>query len=114
MASLLFEKTESAFRTGDIRSLLPFLAPKVHVNLFTGENGYYSSEQASHILNNFLNNHAPYSFSFTHTNQRSDNLYGIGTLNYTRRGQQRNAQCFVALSELDGKLRITQITVAYK
>lgn len=114
MANLLFEKAESAFRTGDIKSLLPFLAPKVHVNLFTGENGYYSGEQAYHILNNFLSNHAPYSFSFTHTNQASDNLYGIGTLNFTRRGQQRSAQCFISLTEFDGKLRITQITIAYK
>ncbi|MDT8325186.1 MAG: DUF4783 domain-containing protein [Bacteroidota bacterium] len=103
---------KDALSSGNIRFLESRLGHKVYLNLFTGINGYYSSEQAYLILESFFSTYTPISFSYSSRNFSIRNPYGFGPFTYERRGRRGSAEMFVSLALVDERWVINQITVA--
>jgi hypothetical protein len=109
-AAAILKDVEAALSRGDAQGIAKYFARKVYLNLFSGENGYYSSEQSFFILKNFLQLHRPVSFSFSTSAANADSPYGVGTLAYSRRGQRGSLQVFVSLTAADRDWKINQFT----
>ncbi len=103
---------KDALSSGNIRFLEARLGHKVYLNLFTGINGYYSSEQAYLILESFFSTYTPISFSYSSRNFSIRNPYGFGPFTYERRGRRGNAEMFVSLALVNDRWVINQITIA--
>jgi len=103
---------KDALSSGNIRFLESRLGHKVYLNLFTGINGYYSSEQAYLILESFFSTYTPISFSYSSRNFSIRNPYGFGPFTYERRGRRGNAEMFVSLALVNDRWVINQITIA--
>ncbi len=103
---------KDALSSGNIRFLKTRLGHKVYLNLFTGINGYYSSEQAYLILESFFSTYTPISFSYSSRNFSIRNPYGFGPFTYERRGRRGSAEMFVSLALVNERWVINQITVA--
>ncbi|MBE0645309.1 MAG: DUF4783 domain-containing protein [Bacteroidetes bacterium] len=103
---------KDALSSGNIRYLRPHLGQKIYLNLFTGINGYYSSEQAFLILESLFSTYQPISFSFSSRNFSIRNPYGFGPLTYEHRGKRETAEMFLSLANVRGKWVINQITIA--
>ncbi|MCB2205460.1 DUF4783 domain-containing protein [bacterium] len=108
----LLLNAKDALSSGNIRFLKSKLGHKVYLNLFTGINGYYSSEQAYLILESFFSTYIPISFSYSSRNFSIRNPYGFGPFTYERRGRRGSAEMFVSLAQVDERWVINQITVA--
>ena len=103
---------KDALSSGNIRFLKPRIGQKVYLNLFTGINGYYSSEQAYLILESFFSTNTPISFSYSSRNFSIRSPYGFGPFTYERRGRRGLAEMFVSLALVNERWVINQITVA--
>ena len=113
-AKQVLSAVSDAFAAADTKTLRQYLNSKVFLTLFTGESGYFSSEQSFFILRNFLSAHVPFSFGFTNTNIGTESAYGVGTLRYMKRGHRAAAQVFVSLTLSDQGWRINQVTIAQR
>ena len=111
-ARVLLMNVKDALSSGNILFLKSHLAPKTYLNLFTGVNGYYSSEQAFLILESFFASYKPISFSFSSRNFSIRNPYGFGPYTYKRRGHQGSAEIFLSLAMVRNKWKFNQITIA--
>jgi hypothetical protein len=103
---------KDALSSNNIRYLKTRLGQKVYLNLFSGINGYYSSEQAYLILESFFSTNTPISFSYSSRNFSIRNPYGFGPFTYERRGRRGLAEMFVSLALVHKRWVINQITVA--
>lgn len=110
----LFKKIESAFDKFDIGTLSSYFSSKVYLNFFTGENGYFSSNQTYYILKKFFGEYKVISFSYSSTSLSTTNPYAIGHYQYVQRGLKGTAQIFISLHNTDQGFRINQITVSLK
>ncbi len=107
----IFQDASDSFSRGDVRPMSKYFASKVFLNLFTGENGYFSDEHSTVIMKNFLATFQPVSFSFSSINRAGMNPYGVGAFTFMRRGQRGTSQVFLSLTSAQGEWRIVQITV---
>ena len=103
---------KDAISSGKVTFLRPHLGQKVYLNLFTGINGYYSSEQAYLILESLFSTHKPISFSFSSRNFSIRNPYGFGPVTFERRGKRETAELFISLAMVNDAWVISQITIA--
>lgn len=103
---------KDALSSGKVDFLRPHLGRKVYLNLFTGINGYYSSEQAFLILQSLFSTYKPISFSFSSRNFSIRNPYGFGPITFERRGKRETAELFLSLATVNDAWVINQITIA--
>ena len=103
---------KDALSSGRVDYLRPHLGRKVYLNLFTGINGYYSSEQAFLILESLFSTYKPISFSFSSRNFSIRNPYGFGPITFERRGKRETAELFLSLATVNDAWVINQITIA--
>lgn len=110
-ARILLLGAKDALSSGKIALLRPSLGKRIHLNFFTGINGYYSAEQAFRILESYFSTHKAISFSFSSRNFSVRNPYGFGPLTYDWRGRRQTAEMFLSLALVDDTWVINQITI---
>ena len=110
-ANLILKDIENGLNNGDISYLSMFLSSQTYLNLSNGVNGYYSSNQAFYVLEDFLKTHQVAEFKFNDVQLDEGDVCGTGTYQYIFRGKRENAQVYVSLKHLGKKWKITQITI---
>lgn len=111
-AFTILKKTETAFQSSNLSTLQTMFAGRVYVSFFTGENGYFSSNQTYFILKKFFENYHVISFTFQTINSESVNPYGVGQYLYLYRGLKNSVQLYLSLHRSDGGWKINQITLS--
>jgi hypothetical protein len=101
-----------ALARGDARMVSRYFPLKVYLNIFTGENAYYSREQGAMILRNFLASYQPVSFTYTGINRGGRNPYGVGTLSFMHQGRRGTAQVYLSLTSTQDGWKIGHITIS--
>ncbi len=107
----MFEKIQDALATGSTSLLESRLAAKVYLSLFTGENGYYSTDQTLSILSRFFALHVPMGFQRTQGRASAPAPYLVGSLQYQQRGLRASATVYLSLSASSGSWKVNQITI---
>lgn len=107
----VFEKFEAGLSIGDVSKFSSFFGDKTYISLANGTAGYYSSNQAYYVLQDFLLFYKPTTFRITHLVSNSNNPFASGEMKYFANGMRGTAQVYVSLKNDNGTWQISQITI---
>ncbi len=107
----IFNEIESGISSGDVSSISRFFSGQIYLNLSNGTTGYYSSNQAYYVLEDFFKNYQETAFSFDNVQLDEANPYGTGGYQYIFKGKHETAQVYISLKHVGKNWKITQITI---
>lgn len=110
-AQKVFQEIEEAIASGNVRALSGFLGSQTYFSLASGSSGYYSSNQAFYILENFFSVYQVRAFRFNNLQSGDSSPYATGVYTYELKGKRENAQVYVSLKLIGKNWKITQITI---
>ncbi len=107
----VFNDVRTGISQGNAAVFSPHLHTQVRVTLRGGVTGLYSANQAYCLLQDFLRDRKPVSFTFTTYGESESTPYGTGSAAFTSRGVRQHAQIYVALAAEGGRWVITHINI---
>jgi hypothetical protein len=109
--SLIFNDIQQGLAQSDIKIFSNHFARELYLNLRGGESGYYSSDQASYILQNFFRSRRTINFKFSTVSEVGEMPYATGGGIFLKRGTRETLQVYVGLTKYHEKWVITQFNV---
>jgi Domain of unknown function (DUF4783) len=110
-SDLIFDYVQEGILKHNVKIFSKYLSSQTFLNLANTTSGYYSSNQAVFVLQNFINNYRASNFSFSDLNKDERNPYATGVLNYIYMGREDSANVFISLKMAGNGWRIKQITI---
>ena len=110
-AKLVLGDIENGIAEGNVKTLIGYFSTQTYLSLSNGINGYYSSNQAYYVLENFFRDNQVSGFKFNDTQIEKGNMYGTGAYTFVTRGRRSDAQVYVSLKHTGIKWKITQLTI---
>jgi len=107
----VFNEIESGISSGRVSLISRFFSAQIYLNLSNGTTGYYSSNQAYYVLEDFFKNYQVTSFSLDNIQTDETNPFATGGYQYIFKGKHETAQVYVSLKHVGKKWKITQITI---
>lgn len=107
----VFNNIETAISKGNISTLSGYLASQTYLSLSNGIRGYYSSNQAYYILEDYFRIYNVKSFRFDNLNSADNTPYATGVYNYEYKGTRNSAQVYISMNKIGKNWKITQITI---
>ncbi len=107
----IFDEIETAIKNADVGTIARFLGPQTYFSLASGINGYYSSNQAFYVLEEFFKIYRVTKFKFDTIRAGSSNPYATGTYHYDNRGRRNTAQVYISLTKTGKNWNISQLTI---
>ena len=104
-------KIQDAIVNKDISTLADHLSTQTYFNLPNGISGYYSSNQAYFILEDFFKTYRVTSFNFDEINSKNNTPFATGNYDYDFQGNRNSAHIYMQLRNTGKGWRITQITI---
>jgi hypothetical protein len=95
----------------NVKAFSKYLSSQTFLNLANATSGYYSSNQAIFVLQDFINNYEASSFNFNELNEDEQNPYATGILQYLYKGKEDSANVFISLKKTGSGWKIKQITI---
>lgn len=111
MPKTIFGKIEEGIAIGDVDKFSSMLSSRTYLSLSNGVTGYYSSNQAFYILQDFFRINKPVSFRFLSMNEKADNPFATGFFKYESKGVRGNAQVYITLIQIGNNWKISLITI---
>lgn len=109
--SIIFNEIESGIANNDVKKFSPYFSAQPYLSLINGVNGYYSSNQAFYIMEDFFNSFRVVSFKLHETKTEEAVAYGKGDYYYEKKGRREVAHLYVTLSKSGSKWYITQLSI---
>lgn len=110
-AQIVLNNIESAISQGNVSVLSSYLGSQTYLSLSNGIRGYYSSNQAYYVLEDFFKIYKVTSFRFDNLNTSEDIPYATGIYNYDYKGKRNSSQVYISLKRIGNSWKITQITI---
>jgi hypothetical protein len=111
MQTKIFNDIESGILTNDVKKISKYFSPQPYISLINGVNGYYSSNQAYYILEDFFTTYKVVSFKIGETKNEESVSYGKGDYYFEKKGKREVAHLYVTLCKSGSKWHITQISI---
>ena len=109
--NVIFQEIENGIIESDVSKIARYFSPKPYLSFSNGVTGYYSSNQAYYVLEDFLNIYKVISFKFDHKNNDGSVSYATGDYYFESKGMRDSAQVYVTLSKIGDNWFITQISI---
>ncbi len=106
-----FNAIEKGISSGSVSDLAGYFSSQVYLNLSNGISGYYSSNQAYYVLEDFFETYHTAGFKFNDIRKDEANFYGTGTYHFRFKGKPDDAQVYVSLRRTGNQWKITQINI---
>ncbi len=106
-----FDKIEKGISSGNVSELAGYFSSQLYLNLSNGISGYYSSNQAYYVLEDFFNTYHAAGFKFDNFQNDEPNIYATGSYRFFYKGKPDVAQVYVSLRHTGKKWKITQINI---
>jgi hypothetical protein len=107
----IFDEIESGMSSGRASSISSFLSGQTYLSLSNGVNGYYSSNQAYYVLEDFFKIYRVISFKLQNIKTNENIPYATGLYNFDRRGKRGVARVYISLSKSGKNWKISQLTI---
>ena len=104
-------KIGNGISSGKIASISNLFNSQIYLNLSDGVSGYYSSNQAYYVIQEFLKTHQVMSFNINDIQEDEENVYATGTYSFLVKGKIDSSQIYISLKRSSKKWKITQITI---
>lgn len=108
--SQIFSDIERTFSSGNISLISSYFPSQIYLSLSNGVNGFYSSNQAYYILQDFFQIYQPINFKFTQQSD-SENGFATGIFTFENRNKKGTAQVFISVEFSGAKWKISLITI---
>ena len=105
------KKIQDAIVNKNVGTLVDHLSSQTYFNLPNGISGYYSSNQAYFVWEDFLKTYRVTSFNFDEINSNNNTPFATGNYDYYLKGKRNSAHIYLQLRNKGKKWRITQITI---
>jgi Domain of unknown function (DUF4783) len=109
--SIVFNDIEKGIVTNDVKKISQYFSPQPYISLVNGVNGYYSSNQAYYIMEDFFNSFKIVSFKMEETKTEGTVSYGKGDYYFEKKGRREVAHLYITLSKSGNKWYIAQISI---
>jgi len=107
----LIESIRQGILSGEIQKFSGSFAHQVYITLRGKEGGYFSSNQALCILQNYFSGRRAVNFRFTTVRTNAVMPYATGGGTFLMKGNTEILQVYVAFASIDGQWVITQCNV---
>ena len=109
--TVIFNDIETGILTSDVKKISKYFSPQPYISLINGVNGYYSSNQAFYILEDFFTTFKVIAFEISETKTEASVSFGKGDYSFEKKGKREVAHVYVTLSKSGSKWFITQISI---
>ena len=109
-AEVILTEIEGGITKGNIAAIFTHLSPQTYFSLTNGIRGYFSSNQAYYILEDFFKIYRVISFRFHSLQAEEGNPYATGIYFYEFKGKRETAQVYISLKNTGKSWKIIQIT----
>jgi len=109
--TIIFKDIESGINSNDVKKISKYFSPQPYISLLNGVNGYYSSNQAYYILEDFFDSYRVLSFNTDETKTDESVSYAKGEYYFEKKGKRQVAHLYVTLNKSGSKWQITQISI---
>ena len=109
-AEVVLTEIEDGIANGNVAALFKHLSPQTYFSLTSGIRGYYSSNQAYYILEDFFKIYHVVSFRFHSIQAEEENPYATGIYFYEFKGKRETAQVYISLKNMGKSWKVIQIT----
>ena len=109
--TIIFNDIESGINSSDVTKISKYFAPQPYISLINGVNGYYSSNQAYYILEDFFDTYKVLSFKLDESKIDESISYAKGEYYFEKKGKREIAHLYVTLSKSGSRWQITQISI---
>jgi hypothetical protein len=109
--TIIFNDIELGIVSNDVKKFSQYFSSQPYISLVNGVNGYYSSNQAYYIMEDFLNSFKVVSFKIEETKTEGHASYGKGDYYFEKKGRREVAHLYITLSKSGHKWYITQISI---
>lgn len=107
----IFREIGNGLNEGNVNDISKHFGSQTYFSLSNGINGYYSSNQAFYILEDYFKIYKALSFKFDHIKTDKNSSYATGKYSYDNRGKRNNAQVYISLKKVGNNWNITQLTI---
>ena len=107
----IFSDIESGILSNDVQKIAKHFSPQPYISLLNGVNGYYSSNQAYYIIEDFFNAFKVVSFEMSETKIEDAVSFGKGEYYFEKKGKRELAHLYITLSKSGTKWYISQISI---
>jgi Domain of unknown function (DUF4783) len=108
---LIFREIESGVKEGNVERISKYFGQQTYFSFSNGTNGYYSSNQAFYVLEDFLKLYRVTSFKLDHIKSDNNHSYATGKYNYDNKGQRSSAKVYISIKKIGTNWIITQFTI---
>lgn len=109
--NLIFSDIETGILSNDVQKIAKHFSPQPYISLLNGVNGYYSSNQAYYILEDFFNSFKVISFEMSETKIEDAISFGKGDYYFEKKGKREVAHLYITLSKSGSRWYISQISI---
>ena len=111
LANTILNRIGMGISSGNVSEISGYLNTQTYLSLANGISGYYSSNQAFYVLEDFFNIYKVTSFNFQNIQANGNMPYATGIYRYYFRGKKDSANVYISLKEIGDTWKITQITI---
>lgn len=108
---IVINEIEESIKNSDVLKLAKYINSQTYFSLLGNLNGYYTTNQAFYILEDFLKTHKIQSFKFNQVNSDANNPYATGTLYYENKGRRNKSQVYISLKRIGENWIISQLSI---
>lgn len=108
---LIFREIESGVKDGNVERISKYFGQQTYFSLSNGTNGYYSSNQAFYVIEDFFKLYRVTSFKLDHIKSDNNHSYATGKYNYDNKGQRSSAKVYISIKKIGTNWIITQFTI---
>jgi len=106
----IFSDIERTFSSGNISLISEYFPSQIYLSLSNGVNGFYSSNQAFYILQDFFLLYQPITFKYTQRSE-SESGFATGIFTFENKNKKGTAQVFISVEYSGAKWKISLITI---
>ena len=107
----IIQQIQDGVNGGNVRLFSGHFAKQIFVSLGENENGYFSANQATLVLQDYFSSKRNVKFNFSTTDVFNETPYATGGGTYFLRGTIRHFQIYVSFVYADGRWMITQFNI---
>lgn len=108
---LIFKDIEAGIKDANVERISKYFGQQTYFSFSNGINGYYSSNQAFYVVEDFFNLYKVTSFKFDYVKVDKNNSHATGKYNYDNKGQRSTAQVYISIKKIGNNWIITQFTI---
>ena len=111
MAYKTLEEIQVGISNTKLSAIFAHLSSQVYLSFLNGVSGYYSSNQAYYVLENFFEEYKVTSFQFDSYNFNTVTPFAKGTYYYEYKGNRSEAKVYLTMKLTGKSWKITQISI---